>query len=117
LTTSAKDATGEPPPEAISQGASKPERSNDPANDQTIQRSEGQPPEETNRQRLQPLLRKDAQALFDAMIAHAKPLPSPKQLNAWAKANRIAVRRVPDLRRACSDERLHKRGRRLTNPD
>ena len=108
-------ATEEPKFEANSQGASKPERSNDPVSGQAAQRSENRG--ETNQRRLQPLTKKDAQTLFNEMIASANPLPNPEQLNEWARANRIAVRRVPVLRRACPDERLHKRGRRSTNPD
>ena len=51
-------ATEEPKFEANSQGATKPERSNDPVSGQAAQRSENRG--ETNQRRLQPLTKKDA---------------------------------------------------------
>jgi len=71
--------------------------------------------EEANQQP-KPLWRKDVQTLFNKMIASANPLPTPEQLNDWARENGIAVRRVRDLRIACPDERLHKLGRRPRYP-
>jgi hypothetical protein len=62
-------------------------------------------------------LKKDTQTLFNDMIAKAEPLPDSEALSRWAKEHGIALRRLRDLRKACPDTRLHKRGRRPANPE
>jgi hypothetical protein len=107
---------GEPKPELPADIMIPPKRSDPPTTVEAMPAAEGERASKTNQQS-KPSFQQDVQTLFNAMIAEASPLPDATTLNQWVKEHGLAVRRMRVLRRNCPDERLHKRGRRSTNPE